>query len=364
MPPAVGRRWRATLLAAVLGSALPGCATERPFYRQDAPVVPPDLLLTTDDGAKLPVRVWRPPGRARAAVLALHGFTDSRDAWEQVGPLFARQGIALYAIDQRGFGAAPGRGHWAGTDRMLEDAAEAAAAVQAREPGAPLYLMGESMGGAEVLCLAADDRLARHGVHAAGGIALAPAVWGAGQMNLLTTVSLDSTDLVAPGWVLTGRMLPFRVRATDDRAALIRLARDPLTLIGTRVSMLKGLVGLMTRAQGAAGGVRLPLLVAYGGRDELVPAAATAAAWSKLPPTTRRAFYANGFHLMMRDLDKAAVEDDVLSWIEAPDRPLPSGADVLAAGWWASRPWEGHAPAALPAAWEGFTDTATGDDPR
>lgn len=352
-----------TALAAL---ALAGCMQPGgPKLKQDAAVVPPDLILTTDDGARLPVRVWRPGVfPARAAVLALHGYGDSRDAFEQVGPYLAARGIALYAYDQRGFGAAPGRGHWAGTDRMLEDAAEAAAAMQAREPNTPVYLMGESMGGAEVLLLADGIRLARHGVHPRGMIALAPAVWGRGQMNLLTVLSLDGADFVAPGWMLTGREIPLHIRASDDRAALVKLARDPLTLMGSRVSLLDGLVGQMTAAQAAASRVRIPLLVVYGAKDDLVPAAATAAAWAKLPPGVRVAYYANGYHLAMRDLDRQAVEQDVVGWIDAPDAPLPSGADVQAAGWTASQAWDGHAPGWSPDAWTGFLDTDTQSDPH
>lgn len=352
-------------IAAFALLAVGGCAPSRPLLKQDAAVVPPDLILTADDGARLPVRVWRPGALpARAAILALHGYGDSRDAFEGVGPSLAARGFALYAYDQRGFGAAPGRGHWAGTDRMLADAAEAAAAMQAREPNTPVVILGESMGGAEVLLLADGIRLARHGVHPRSMVALAPAVWGRGQMNPLTLLSLDGADVIAPGWVLTGREIPLHIHASDDRAALEKLARDPLTLVGSRVSMLDGLVGQMTAAQKAASRVRIPLLVVYGARDDLVPAAATAAAWAKLPPGVRIAYYANGYHLTMRDLDRQAVEQDVVGWIEAPAAPLPSGADVQAAGWTASRAWNEHAPFWSPDASTGFLDTDTQSDPH
>ncbi len=351
-----GRSKRGAL--ALLLLTLAGCiAAGRPrtLLRQDAPVTAPDLFIAEDDGARLPARLWTPPPGTplRAVVLALHGYGDSRDAWEGVGPLFAAHGVALLAYDQRGFGAAPGRGHWAGTGRLLRDATGAAAAAAARFPGTRLFLMGESMGGAELMVLIAGDRLERAGVAVAGTILLAPAVWGRAQIGLADVAALDAADLVAPGWRLTGREIPLHVRASDDRAALIRLARDPLTLTATPVSMLAGLVDLMTEAQRDAARLRGPVLIATGAHDELVPPAATAAAWEKLPAGVRRAWYANGWHLMLRDLDRRAVERDVLSWILHPDWPLPSGADVLAAGWMSARPWEDGAPTPLPAALSG-----------
>ena len=325
------------------------------MFRQDAPVVPPDLFIPESDGARLPARFWSPPPDrpTRAVVVALHGVGDSRDAWDRGGPLFAASGVALLAYDQRGFGASPGRGRWPGTARLLDDAIGAARLAQRLRPGAPLFLMGESMGGAELMVLIAGDRLGRAAVAVAGTILLAPAVWGRGQMGFDQVAALDVADAVAPGWVLTGREIQLDISASDDRAALIRLARDPLSLLGARVSMLWGLVDLMTAAQRAAPALRGPVLIATGAHDEIVPPEATAAAWEKLPASVRRAWYANGWHLMMRDLDRGAVERDVLSWIVHPDWPLPSGADVLAAAWLAARPWEGGAPDPLPASLTG-----------
>ena len=70
------------------------------------------------DGAGLPFRAWLPQGAAErepaAVVLALHGFNDSRDAWELPGPAFAAAGVAVFAPDQRGFGATAARGLWPG----------------------------------------------------------------------------------------------------------------------------------------------------------------------------------------------------------------------------------------------------------
>jgi hypothetical protein len=100
------------------------------------------------------------------------------------------------------------------------------------------------------------------------------------------------------------------------------------------------------------------MLVAYGGRDQLVPAAATAAAWSALPADVRRGFYPAGYHLLMRDLTRAAVIDDVSSWILTPDQALPSGGDIAAASWMAGQGWAGTVPFWLPANLDGLAGGA------
>ena len=312
----------------------------------DRRLVPPDLWFTLSDGARLPARLWRAEGRQRAVILALHGFNDSRDAWELPAPVLASRGITVYAPDQRGFGGAPMRGRWAGVDRMVSDAAELARLVASREPGVPLYLMGESMGGAVLLCLAARPDAPA----VAGTILLAPAVWSRAQMNPAMTVGLWAVAGVAPDWHLTGRALPLKIQASDNRAALYRLTYDPLTVRETRAATLAGLVDLMSRAQAAAPRVHGPMLVTYGGRDQLVPPASTAATWAALPGRVRRSFYPAGYHLLMRDRDREAVIGDVASWIVDPGRALPSGGDVAAASWVAGQGWTGDVPVWLPGA--------------
>jgi len=303
----------------------------------------PDALLQADDvfvmpdGARLPVRTWLPaeaatgmPGVApRAVVLALHGFNDSRNAWEIPAPSFTAAGIAVFAPDQRGFGAAPMRGRWAGTARMADDAAAMLAQLHARYPGVPLYAMGESMGGAVLMTLAARPDAPK----LEGWVLLSPAVWGRRQMGVVLSSGLWLVSSVAPGFSVTGNEVPLKVMASDNRDALIRLARDPLTIRRTRFDALRGLTDLMDDAQAAAPALHGRVLALYGEKDTLVPAEATGRAWSRMPPGARFGIYADGYHLLLRDVNRALPIHDVISWIAAPDDWLPSGADLAASAW-------------------------------
>ena len=42
----------------------------------------------------------------------------------------------------------------------------------------------------------------------------------------------------------------------------------------------------------------------------------------------RVAIYRNGYHLLLRDWSAPVIYDDIESWIDHPDAPLPSGADA------------------------------------
>ncbi len=312
-----------------------GC-TGLPSFTQ-APPLPAGLPLAEDslplaDGVPTPVRVWRPTGAPVAVILALHGFNDSRDAWAIPAPVLAGAGILVYAPDQRGFGAAPGRGMWPGDRALADDAASMLATLRARHPGVPLFAMGESMGGAVLMTLAArPDRPAID-----GWVLLSPAVWGRAQQGVVLSSGLWLVSGITPSLTVTGGEVKLRVVPSDNRDALIALARNPLTIRRTRFDALRGLTDLMDDAQAAA--PRLPgnTLVLYGERDTLVPAPAVRRAWRAMPGGVRRALYANGYHLLMRDNGRDAVIRDVIGWIRTPGAWLPSGGDAAAAAWQAA----------------------------
>src|ERR1700722_637857 len=64
-------------------SLMLGCQTGRTSrgLRTASPEFTGDAFVMSD-GARLPLRIWRPKERPRTVVLALHGSNDSRDAWE------------------------------------------------------------------------------------------------------------------------------------------------------------------------------------------------------------------------------------------------------------------------------------------
>jgi alpha-beta hydrolase superfamily lysophospholipase len=294
----------------------------------------------------LPARAWLPPPGTqwRGVILALHGYTDSRDGWEIPAPQFATAGYAIYAPDQRGFGGAPDRGQWAGTIRMVNDAAALTAQLRAAHPNLPVIVMGESMGGAITALLAA-----RPGQAADAYVLVAPAVWGWQEMDPAVAATLLAADAVAPNWAPDPGQLGREITASDNYAALLRMGRDPLTLRRPTVASLRGLVDLMDAAEAAAPSVHGNVLILSGRRDQLVPPRATAHLWEKLPPTARRAFYPNGYHMLLRDRDRALVIADILSWLNTSQAWLPSGADVAAGAWTADHAWQGRDPGLTPA---------------
>jgi alpha-beta hydrolase superfamily lysophospholipase len=311
-------------------AVLVGCAPRQ--QPSGAALVEPQLTplnLVTDDAVSLPLRVWMPaatnPTAPRAVIVALHGFNDYSNAFDGPAQIWADAGIVTYAYDQRGFGGAIQPGLWAGTERMTADAALAVKLVAARHPGVPVFLVGESMGGAVALALMTGPKPP----DIAGTILVAPAVRGRDAIGLVASATLWFATHTVPWWEVTGRGLD--IRPSDNIPMLIALSRDPLVIKRTRVDTIYGLVGLMDQALAAAPHLPRPTLVLYGTHEEVISAEAADAFLAALPKDgaapIRVAIYEGGYHMLLRDLGGRRVIDDIAAWIADPARPLPSGAD-------------------------------------
>jgi alpha-beta hydrolase superfamily lysophospholipase len=285
------------------------------------------------DGAVLPLRTWLPPrdrggGGAKAVILALHGFNDYSTAFDGPGEIWSKEGIATYAYDQRGFGAAPERGLWPGRAVLAADAATATRVLRRLHPRVPVYLLGDSMGGA-VAVIAMTGESGTPVPDVDGVILTAPAVWGRPDDGLLPTLALWAGVRLMPGLALSGRGL--EIKPSDNIAMLRALARDPLVIHETRIDAIYGLVDLMDATLASAPFLDAPMLVMYGAKDEIVPKASVRRFVDALPPEPQRrrrlAWYDDGYHMLLRDLEGPVVAADVASWALAPRAPLPSGAD-------------------------------------
>lgn len=317
------------------GARLAGIGTTRaapdpkpfPHFMQSA--------FVTADGEILPLRKWLPgdgeSGGVKAVIVALHGFNDYSNAFDEPGRAWAKEGIATYAYDQRGFGAAPERGLWPGRAALAVDAATAVQVLRQIYPGVPVYLLGESMGGA-VAVVAMTGESGTPVPDVDGVILTAPAVWGRETMGLLPRLALWAGVRLMPGMTLTGRGL--HIKPSDNTAMLRALANDPLVIHETRIDTIYGLVDLMDAALASAPLLKAPVFVMYGARDEIVPKEPIRRFVSAVPPPRHRqrlAWYDEGYHMLLRDLEAPVVIADVASWVLAPAAPLPSGADRTAA---------------------------------
>ncbi len=299
---------------------LPACS-HAPPPTTDKPKIALGAFITAD-GHHLPLRAWLPESNPKAVIIALHGFNDYSRFIEQPARFFQTQGIAVYAYDQRGFGAAPERGRWAGAEAYVQDLIDFAELIRQRYPTTSLYVLGESMGGA-VAIVAATRGLA---LYADGLILVAPAVWARKFMPWYQRSLLWVASRLIPWVKLTGEGLD--ILASDNLEMLQALGRDPLVIKATRIDTIAGLSDLMDQAVAAGPQLCLPTLYLYGARDQVIPPYSTRQFLRHVDPAILRlAWYEQGYHLLLRDLHAEQYWHDILTWIQTSNLPLPSGAD-------------------------------------
>ena len=289
-----------------------------------------DRALVMSDGARLPYLHWgAKDGAPWAVIVALHGMNDHDASFRLAGPWWAEQGIETWSYDQRGFGGAPGRGEWAGQQRMTDDLREITAMARARYPNAVIAVVGESMGGSVTAAAFGSD----NPPDADRIVLLAPGVWGWSTQGPLNSTALNIAARALGDVALEPPEFITRdIHASSNTLELIRNGRDPRSILATRFDTVYGLVDLMEVSSRSLGRIRGDAILMYGAHDEVVKKGPMKAALEQAEReggTLQTAWYPNGWHLLNRDLDAETVYRDVVSWLRDPKAPLPSGATAV-----------------------------------
>ena len=289
-----------------------------------------DNHYITKDNTKIPLRIWQPATAEKnnAVIIAIHGFNDYSQFFQSPGNYFNQHNITSYAYDQRGFGNTPNQGSWAGTETYIDDLNCFINLINEKHANVPIYLLGESMGGAIIIATVTETP---H-LPIAGIILSAPAVWGRKTMPWYQNTLLWALSHTTPWLTLTGSSL--EIQASDNIEMLIALGKDPLVIKETRVESIYGLVDLMDQALASAKLISLNTLLLYGEKDQVIPQQATQQFLNNFLINQQHshmvAFYEKGYHMLLRDLQAPVVWNDIISWMRTYKSPLPSGADQRA----------------------------------
>ena len=274
----------------------------------------------------LPATIIEPDDPAIAQVIAIHGLNDHKTAFEEFSVFTNKNGLTLITYDQQGFGENNNWGYWPGRETLIADLANRILQRHQSRPDLPLFILGESMGGAVSLVTLVSERQ----LPVDGLILVAPAVWGGEAMNPFLQLILWTAARVAPGWRLTGEGLG--KQASDNIEMLRKLAEDPLFIKATRVDALEGVVKLMEEARKAGPKLDIPILIQGGAKDEIIPPEAHNSFVEILQAHSCTSIvYEDGWHMLLRDNQRQNVYADILNWIEsgyqqASEQAIPCGS--------------------------------------
>lgn len=117
------------------------------------------LRVPTAEAKSAPQISWLPPAgvKPQVAMLCIHGFSLHKGCFNAFGKVMAKDGVAVYALDLRGFGESKSKAIHTELDfdGSMADIKAVLQQIHKTHPGLPVIVLGESMGGAIALRAAA-----------------------------------------------------------------------------------------------------------------------------------------------------------------------------------------------------------------
>lgn len=298
------------------GGFLAAC-TSPPYQTARMPQVgaevPPEVEYWRDkfagaEGVQLFEQGWRPTHKPRAAVVFVHDLKDHSSRYRDLGVQLAHRGVAFYSFDLRGHGYSEGvRDHISSLDVAVEDLSILVARVRDRQPGAPLFLVGQGFGAslAALYDLRAKPKLA--------GLVLA-APWLRGEVGRGERFGLR---LAAIFGSKTHKLELNLDDWSSDPKVVAALKADPLIYDGeVTAGTARELVRLSDEVKSAGAAISTPVLVLFGSGDRVSNVEVGKALEASFASTDKKLqVYEGAAHDVFHEPNRREVIGDVLNWV-------------------------------------------------
>lgn len=273
-------------------------------------------LATTFKLKTLPIIAWQstaPGFKSKATIVAVHGMGLDNRAFTKFAHEMRARGYTIFAIDVRGFGSwmnASGNEKIDYKDSFV-DINNLVELIKQHNPSAPIFLLGESMGGAIAL-----NTAAQFGQNLRGVIASVPSAERLQAKRMSLTVALH---------FLNGPDKPFNV---GTQIAAQATARPEMRTLWANSLKAKNELSpkelmrfaiFMRRTQSHCGDIKtLPVLMVQGLKDKLVKPQGTYDLFAAVKSDDKTMMIVgNAEHLIFEtDNQNSIVLDALSSWID------------------------------------------------
>jgi acylglycerol lipase len=298
---------------------------EKRYIAEFHPASPAEYLWLASEFKMrtLPLIMWpSKQEKTKAAILCIHGLGLENRAFTAFGRVMAERGYTVYALDVRGFGA------WQATQgqedvqfkETLKDIGSILALIKQREHGLPVFLLGESMGGAIALRGAAA-----YGASMSGVISSVPSAERFQQRRMSLSVAYH---------FLHGVNKPFRVgdmvteQATSSKTISDMWKSDSKAKMDMSPKELIKFAVFMRTTKGECERITTPVFLVQGLKDRLVKPEGTYQFFDAVKSDDKNMFLLGlSEHLIFETNEPSKLLLDALcAWID--DHCKPAGADI------------------------------------
>jgi acylglycerol lipase len=252
------------------------------------------------------------PEKAGAYVLIVHGYAEHSGRYKHVMEYLAGRGYASYAPDHRGHGRSARRlGDMDSFTGVVADLAAFKEFIRARAQGAPLFILGHSLGGCLTLCLAA-----RHAAGVSGAVVIAP---------MILVPDFASPLLIAVSGVLAALAPRMPAQAfpiehlSRDPAVITAALNDPHHYTGKMMARTgyQSLQGIKL-ARTLLKEITIPIILLHGGDDRVMKPEGSEyvlATVSSRDKTLKK--FDHLYHEILNEPEKAGPLKVIGDWLDA-----------------------------------------------
>jgi acylglycerol lipase len=293
-------------------------ATAAVTYEEDGPL---------SEDLNVPLYTWKKSGvPLRGVILAVHGLAMHGSSYDHLGRTLAEKGYLVVSTDLRGYGSYINSSHkYCGQkdvdckektnySKSFEDLSALAKNLKQMYPAVPLFAVGESLGGALSIRLAAN-----HPELIDGLVLSAPALRHHSFIdpNLMADASLCMTN-----WRHQLDLTPFVKRySSDDPRIIDEVLADPMARRKLSAYELLQVSNAVHKTEAYVSRIspETPVLVIQGGADRCVKAGAVMILLSHLRSTdqTVKWFHHRGHILIETAYIKPDTMDSVVGWLDS-----------------------------------------------
>jgi acylglycerol lipase len=263
-------------------------------------------------GVRIVYDVWEPEdAECRGVVVLCHGYAEHARRYDHVAQRFGESGLAVYALDLRGHGRSGGkRVFLRDISEYTTDFHTLVGIAAAEYPDLKRVVLGHSMGGGVVFAYGVE-----HPDDYAAMVLSGPAVAAQDGVSPVMVLVAKTLGKVLPG--LPVEQLPADA-VSRDPAVVAAYENDPLVHHGKLpAGIARALIGVGETMPLRAAALTAPLLVVHGEADKLIPVQGSRHLMECVgSDDAHLKVYPGLYHEVFNEPERAAVLDDVSSWIE------------------------------------------------
>jgi alpha-beta hydrolase superfamily lysophospholipase len=249
-------------------------------------------------------------GAPEAAMLFVHGMGAHAERFAELSARLNSEKISCYSVALHGFGELSGtkQGHVDSIRVYHMTLAAMKEMIKKENPGVPVFMLGESMGG-----LIATVHAIGYDRDFAGLIVTVPAYKDLLKISLLEKAAVFMESVFAPD---TAHRMPFTSEElTRDLGVLEKLKADPREHRFASAALLKDLFFEQIECALNMGKLSVPFLMLLAGRDTVVDAQYCVGMFKKVKSEKKHIIYPESLHALTIERNREEVFEDIVRWI-------------------------------------------------